>query len=801
MTMRAGFGGLTFALLATCFYPGAVRAADEPGKAVDRPPNVVVILADDLGFSDLGCYGGEVRTPNLDALAAGGLRFTQFYNAARCWPTRASLLAGYYPQQVRRDTVPGVPSGSSGTRPKWARLLPEMLRPLGYRSYHSGKWHVDGMPLANGFDHSYHVQDLGRYFHPRVHFEDDRRLPPVAPGSGYYATTAIADRGIEYLKGHAEEHPGRPFFLYLAFNAPHFPLQALPEDIARYRDRYRGGWEAVRAERWRRVQALGLVAGRLSEAEREVGPPYHFPDALKALGPGEVNRPRPWDELTDEQRAFQATKMTLHAAMIDRMDREIGRVLDQVRAMGAFEDTLIAFLSDNGASAEIMVRDDGHDPSASPGSAATYLCLGPGWSTVANTPFRRHKTWAHEGGIATPFIVHWPRGVAARGELRHDPGHVIDLVPTILDVAKARRFETRDGQPVPAPPGSSLVPTFARDGSPRHGDLWWEHEGNRAIRVGDWKLVAAGKDGPWELYDLATDRTETRDLARERPEKALELEQRWRRRRDEFVALATRDQQPGRPVKELILPGESFLVAGRPAFILTPPKDKLRNPQPWIFYAPTLPGLPDAHEKWMHEQFLAAGVAVAGIDVGEGYGGPRGRELFTALYRELTDRRGFAARPCLLGRSRGGLWITSWAAENPDKVAGIAGIYPVFDLRTYPGLDKAAPAYGLTPTQLGARLGEFNPIERVGVLAGRRVPALLIHGDEDKVVPLKENSAEFVARYRAAGAADAVTLIVAKGQGHNFWEGFFRCQPLVDFAIERAKSGSGPPAPAAAPRP
>ncbi len=264
-----------------------------------------------------------------------------------------------------------------------------------------------------------------------------------------------------------------------------------------------------------------------------------------------------------------------------------------------------------------------------------------------------------------------------------------------------------------------------------------------------------------------------------------------------FVALATLDPQPdtgarpGPPVKDLILPGESFLVAGRPAFILTPPENKRRKPQPWVFYAPTLPPYPDQHEKWMHEQFLAAGVAVAGIDVGEAYGSPRGRDLFTALYRELTDRRGFAARPCLLGRSRGGLWVTSWATENPDKVAGIAGIYPVFDLRTYPGLDKAAPIYGLTPTQLGSRLGEFNPIERVGVLAERRVPALLIHGDEDKVVPLKENSAEFVARYRAVGAADAVTLIVAKGQGHNFWEGFFRCQKLVDFVIKRAAQAVG----------
>ena len=207
-----------------------------------------------------------------------------------------------------------------------------------------------------------------------------------------------------------------------------------------------------------------------------------------------------------------------------------------------------------------------------------------------------------------------------------------------------------------------------------------------------------------------------------------------------------------KPVKELILPGESFLVAGRPAFILTPPEGKRRTPQPWIFYAPTLPPYPDSHEKWMHERFLDAGVAVAGIDVGEAYGSPKGREQFTALYRELTEKRGFAAKPCLLGRSRGGLWVTSWAVENPEKVAGIAGIYPVFDLRTYPGLDQAAPAFGLTPDGLKARLGEFNPIERIGVLAKAHVPAFFIHGDDDKVVPLKENSAEFAARYRAAGA-------------------------------------------------
>jgi arylsulfatase len=423
--------------------------------------------------------------------------------------------------------------------------LPELLRPHGYRSYHSGKWHLDGMPLANGFDRSYYVEDLGRYFHPQVLFEDDRQLPPVEPGSGYYLTTAIAEHAIQYLREHARQHADRPFFLYLAFNAPHFPLHALPEDIARYRDRYRAGWEAIRAERWRRIQELGLAAGRLSEVERHVGPPYDFPDALRQFGPGEVNRPVPWDELTEPQREFQATKMALHAAMVDRMDREIGRVLDQLRAMGAFDDTLIFFLSDNGASAEIMIRDDGHDPSAEPGSAATHLCLGPGWSTVANTPFRRHKTWVHEGGIATPLIVHWPRGLAPRGELRHDPGHVIDFVPTILDIVHASRPETRDGPPVPELPGKSLVPAFERGGTVHHDELWWEHEGHRAIRVGDWKLVAA-RNEPWELFDLAADRTETRNLAGDHPEKVRELAQRWQRRRDEFHALARRDLDAGR---------------------------------------------------------------------------------------------------------------------------------------------------------------------------------------------------------------------------------------------------------------
>ena len=532
---------LTLALLALALPAGAATPAH---------PNILIILADDLGFSDAGCYGGEIATPNLDALAKGGVRFTQFYNTARCWPSRAALLTGYYAQQVRRDAVPGVASGAQGTRPAWARLLPDLLRPLGYRSYLSGKWHVDGNPLENGFDHSYVLDDHNRNFAPKNISEDERKLPPVAPDSGYYTSTAFADHAIKCLQEHAEKHAGQPFFEYLAFTVPHFPLQAPAADIARYRDKYRAGWEVTREARWQRMKTMGIVNCPLSALEREVGPPYDFPAELAKLGPGEVNRPLPWMELTDVQREFQANKMAIHAAMIDRMDQEIGRVLAQIKAMGAFENTLVVFLSDNGASAEIMVRGDGNDPKAAPGSAESFLCLGPGFSSAANTPFRRHKTWVHEGGIATPLIAHWPKGIAARGEVRHTPGHLVDLVPTMLEIAGGKRIENWAGQPTPVPPGRSLVPAFAKDVTVSHDSIWWQHEGNRALRVGDWKIVAAGKAGAWELYDLSTDRAESKDLAAQQPDRVQAMAATWTRQMEEFSALALKDAPPAGPGKK-----------------------------------------------------------------------------------------------------------------------------------------------------------------------------------------------------------------------------------------------------------
>jgi arylsulfatase len=531
-------------LLRPVVFALALLAAATISQAASSKPNIFIIVADDMGFSDPGCYGGEVHTPNLDALAKGGLRFTQFYNTARCWPSRAALLTGYYAQEVRRDFVPGVQSGGRGIRPAWAKLLPEMIKPLGYRCYHSGKWHVDGKVLQNGFDHSYDIEDHNHNFNPQNIFEDDEKLPPVKPDSGYYTTTAYADHAIKCLKEHAEKYPEQPFFEYLAFTVPHFPLQAPPEDIARYRDRFINGWDTLREERWQRMKKIGIVNCALSALEPNVGPPYAFPADVAKLGPGEVNRPIPWNDLTTEQRNFQATKMAIHAAMVDRMDQEIGRVLAQIKAMGQFDNTIVLFLSDNGASAEMMVRGDGHDPSAAPGSAKSFLCLGPGFSSLANTPFRRHKTWVHEGGITTPLIVHWPKGIAARGELRNTPGHLIDIVPTLLELVGGKRPETVDGQPVPPPPGRSLVPALAKDVTVPHDFLWWQHEGNRALRVGDWKIVAAGEASPWELYDLGTDRCESHDLASTQPDRVKDMAARWAQKTDEFRALALKDATP-----------------------------------------------------------------------------------------------------------------------------------------------------------------------------------------------------------------------------------------------------------------
>ena len=427
--------------------------------------------------------------------------------------------------------------------PVWARLIPHYLKPAGYRCYHSGKWHIFGAPMPcqdGGFDHSYRLDDQDRFFSPQKHWEDDQPLPAVATGSGYYATTAIADHAIHCLREHATDYSDRPFFHYLAFTSPHFPLQALQADIDRYRELYTIGWDAVRQSRWLRMRDRGIINCELSRLEPDVKPDWNLAaeELRKQIGFGEVSNAIPWNELTQDQKKFQAHKMAIHAAMIDRMDREIGRVLDQLRSMGDFENTVILFVSDNGASAEQMIRGDLHDPSVPPGSPRSFLCLGPGWSSAANTPFRLHKSWVHEGGIASPLLVHWPNGLPARGELRNNPGHFVDLLPAILDLAGISPSPTWKEKPVPQLAGRSLAPAFSSDDSVPHDFLYFHHLNNRAIRIGDWKLVSAGSQGPWELYNLKKDRCEMKDLAAQHGEKVQELAMIWENHDTEFNRMA-----------------------------------------------------------------------------------------------------------------------------------------------------------------------------------------------------------------------------------------------------------------------
>jgi len=304
----------------------------------------------------------------------------------------------------------------------------------------------------------------------------------------------------------------------VAFTSPHFPLHAEPGDIEKYTKRYELGWDVLREERWKRMVAKGLVHHPLPAMEQEVGPPYDFPEAIRAFGSEEINRPLPWNTLTKEQQQFQAVKMSIHAAMVDRMDQEIGRILAYLREKKRLDNTLILFIRNNGASAEMMVRDDGHDPEAAPGSSKTHLCLGPGWSSASNTPLRRHKTWVHEGGISTPFIVHWPDKVKDAGAIRNTPAHLIDVVPSILEVTGTDALKEWQGVAVPHLPGKSLVSLFQSDTPFERPFLWWSHEGNQALREGNFKIVKAAK-GDWELHDLAQDRGEQINLAERDPER------------------------------------------------------------------------------------------------------------------------------------------------------------------------------------------------------------------------------------------------------------------------------------------
>jgi arylsulfatase len=507
-------------------------------RAASARPNFLVILADDMGYSDARCYGGEVDTPNLDKLASGGLRFTQAYSTARCGPSRSCLLTGLYAQQTASDVM------TPGNIPNYVRFIPDYLKPLGYRNYHTGKWHMKHVTGEGGvgFDHSYTMLDELRFFTQNRHELDGEPLPK--PGADYYSTTAIADYGVRFLQEHARERASQPFFLYSAFHSPHFPLQAPREDIEKYKDRFAEGWDAAREKKWQRMRKMKLIDCDLAPLEPNMWTNWNTPDAelMAKIGPGEVTRAVPWSTLTPEQKSFQRLKMAIHSAMITRMDTEIGKLIDQVRRMGALDNTVVLFLSDNGASSEQLIRGDGHDSTAPPGSARTHLGLGPGWSSCSNAPFRLHKSWVNEGGIASPLIVHWPGGIRDRNKLRHDPCHFVDVLPTLVDLAGGKA-EAPEGPPLA---GRSIGPAFAKDGSVERDFLYFNHNHNRALRMGDWKLIATGDAGPWELYDLEGDRCEQKNLARIMEERVVNMSGKWKAVDEGFVKVREGAKGSGR---------------------------------------------------------------------------------------------------------------------------------------------------------------------------------------------------------------------------------------------------------------
>ncbi len=520
---------------------GAAGTVRTRGESIR--PNIVLIMADDMGYSDAGCYGGEIATPNLDSLAENGLRFRQFYNCARCCPTRASLMTGQYPHKVGLRW-----NGRSLTRN--GITIAEALKGAGYNTAMAGKWHLsftpqlkDGRlhqkwldhrydpkrpfapletyPVNRGFDEHYGViWGVINYWDPFSLVDGEKAVKEVS--EDYYFTDAVTARSVDYIKQMSEGE--RPFFLYVAHCAPHWPLHARAEDIAKYEGRYREGWDKLRAERYERMVEMGLVDKEVTEL------------------PEVQDRGNEWEKLNDEEKALQAKKMTVHAAMIDRVDQGIGDIVKTLKETGQFENTVIMFLCDNGASPEIPTRP-GYDRSGwtrdgqkiryqgltDVGPQTTYTGIGPAWASASNTPFRYWKKESYEGGCHTPLVVHWPAGLKAKGgSLTDEVGHVMDIMPTCLELARVRYPDRYKGHDSTELDGKSLLPILKGGGREGHEQLFFEHEGGRAVREGNWKLVAL-KNEKWRLYDLSKDRTEMHDLAADRPERVKRMSADWAR--------------------------------------------------------------------------------------------------------------------------------------------------------------------------------------------------------------------------------------------------------------------------------
>jgi arylsulfatase len=518
--------------LCLCLLSCALSSAEPSTR-----PNVVLIMADDMGYSDIGCYGSEIPTPNLDALAAGGLRFSQFYNTARCSPTRAALLTGLHPHQAGMGTLAEDPGKQA--KPEAAPgyqeflndrcvTLAEALRPAGYHTYMSGKWHLgchgqEKWPRQRGFDRFYGIiSGASSYFSPkspRGLTLDNTALPAPDPES-YYTTDAFTDHAIQFI---GEQKDNAPFFLYLAFNAPHWPLHARQADIAKFTGKYRAGWDQLRAQRFAKQKQLGLVPADTVLSPRDDGA-------------------RAWDDLSDEQKSQLDHRMAVYAAQVHRMDYNIGRLVEHLRAARKLDNTVILFLSDNGGCAEPYTDLGGGALTAinkasagGPGNKDAQgdggSSYGTGWANASNTPFRRYKSRLHEGGIATPLIVHWPNGLKAKpGSINSTPGYLTDVMPTVLELTGTTYpAKTRSGEsPFPLV-GRSLSPAIAGQPHPEKTRwFFWEQYNNKAVRHGDWKAVQpAEPSSPWELYDLSRDRSELDDLATAEPARLNTLKTAW----------------------------------------------------------------------------------------------------------------------------------------------------------------------------------------------------------------------------------------------------------------------------------
>ncbi len=505
-------------------------------------PNIILILADDLGYSDLGCYGGEIHTPNIDQLAGGGLRMTQLYNTARCCPTRASLLTGLYPHQAGLGfmTADNGKPGYRGFLTDRSVTVPSLLKKAGYQTYMSGKWHLRGegdpdcTPINRGFDEFYgHYKAFASFWRPElfIRLPEDRPQPKYDPNN-FYATDAITDYALKFID--QSRKTDKPYFLYLAYNAPHFPLHAPKEAIDKYISVYEKGWDAIRKERYQRMLKLGII-----KESFELSPRGHVPKVPNR------NRNSPyydkqipaWNDLGEDRRKDLTRRMATYAAMVEILDRNVGRVMNDLKNHAELNDTLLVFLSDNGACSEWDPYGFDNNPYptnklyagaelAKMGQRNSFHSYGTGWANACNTPFRLYKHYNHEGGISAPMIIHWPKGMKRRGELDRQPAHVIDVSATILDVGQAEYPDKWKEKPIIPLAGKSLMPVLKGE-TLAERPIFFEHEGNRALRLGKWKIVWTNFTKKWELYDIETDRTEMNNLAERYPGKINKMDKMW----------------------------------------------------------------------------------------------------------------------------------------------------------------------------------------------------------------------------------------------------------------------------------